>query len=236
MGLTEQRYGAKPQNFCLSYDDIRKHDINSQGDDLECHKNDEELSDCTITLDDKSLRDAYQNVGIIDEDRKFKIKELVSKAEEIDSNSISQEENVIKQLEALSRYMPDFAKCQNSTMSILKNISLNQKNMDFNKCVVSRVYSKENESKKSCMYIYLNIPEIGDKFYIADGKIGLFIDIPKDEFTEKYECYEKDLSKNKGIRPWEKIEEPVEEFDDLTKSSGKIVATEKDDKGEDKIL
>lgn len=220
--LTSNRYGARPQNFCLSYEEIRKQDIDSSGVDFECHKNDEELSDCTISLDDKSLRDVYQSVGIIGEDRTFKIKELIDKASQIDSLGLSQEENIKKQLEALADYMPDFATCQNSTMDILRAVSLSQENMSFNKCVVNRVYNKEDESMKALVYIFIDTPDCGEKFYIADAETGAFLDTPREEFIQKYECYEKDLSKNNGVRPWEDISEPVEEIEDLTKSSGKI--------------
>lgn len=220
--LTNNRYGSRPQNFCLSYEEIRQHDINSSGMDFECHKNDEELSDCTITLDDKSLRDVYQSIGIIGEDRSFKIKELIDKASQIDNLGLSQEEAVKKQLEALANYMPDFATCQNSTMDILKAISLSQENMSFNRCVVNRVYNKEDEGKKAIVYVFLDIPDCGEKFYIADAETGSFIDTPKEAFIQKYECYEKDRSQNKGVRPWEEVSEPVEEIEDLTQSSGKI--------------
>lgn len=46
--LASHRYGAKPENFCRSYEEIRKHDIKSNGEDSLSHKNDNELSRCNI--------------------------------------------------------------------------------------------------------------------------------------------------------------------------------------------
>ena len=42
--LASQRYGAKPENFCISYEEIRKHDIKDNGEDSLSHKNDDVLT------------------------------------------------------------------------------------------------------------------------------------------------------------------------------------------------
>lgn len=46
--LTSHRYGAVPENFCKSYEEIRKHDIKTNGEDSCSHQNDDELSRCNI--------------------------------------------------------------------------------------------------------------------------------------------------------------------------------------------
>lgn len=46
--LTAHRYGAKPENFFRSYEEIRKHDIKTNGEDSCAHKNDDDLSRCNI--------------------------------------------------------------------------------------------------------------------------------------------------------------------------------------------
>ena len=45
------------------------------------------------------------------------------------------------------------------------------------------------------------------------------------EFEEKFECYEQDLEKEEGRRPWEQ-ESNTKSTEDLSASSGKINATE----------
>ena len=49
--LSAQRFGARPQNFCVSYEEIRKNDIDENGKDQECHRNDEKLESASIGLD-----------------------------------------------------------------------------------------------------------------------------------------------------------------------------------------
>lgn len=47
------------------------------------------------------------------------------------------------------------------------------------------------------------MPELGEKFYFADSKTGQFIELRQREFEERFECYQMDLEKNGGQRPWE---------------------------------
>ena len=98
-------------------------------------------------------------------------------------------------------------------MTILSDILLNNKNLKFNKCNINRVYSRVNSD------------ELGNKFYYANKEKGQFIELPQEEFVKQFECYEQDLEKYNGLRPWE-IKEQEQENVDLSKSAGKIVAEE----------
>lgn len=227
--LASHRYNALPNLFCKSYEEIRKQDIRSDGTDANCHKNDEELSNVTLELDEQSLRAIYTSIGLADEEGSFPIKDLMDKSKMIDNYHLPQEESVKKQLELLEEYYPEFATCQNSTIDVLKDVILNQENLKFNKCVVNRVYEREDENKRAVLYVYIDLPEVGKKFYIADKEKGKFLDIPQKEFEEKFECYERDIGKLQGHRPWEDVE-VKKELEDLTQSSGRVVASEGDER------
>ena len=225
--LTAQRYGAVPNNFCKSYEEIRKHDIEDDGTDAKCHENDEELSDATLDLDRESLRKVFTSIGLADKDGNFLIKTLSSKAEFIDEYFLQPEESIKKQLLLLSKSCPEFAVCQSATSTVLKEIVLNQENLEFNKCVVNRVYARDDMGKRPVLYVYIELPEAGKKFYFADKDTSQFIELSQKEFESKFECYDRDMEKQAGHRPWEDAE-PLKESEELNRSSGTIVAEEGD--------
>lgn len=227
--LAAHRFDGKPNNFCRSYEEIRKHDIKSNGEDCKAHKNDEKLSDATFDMPETVLRQIYTNIGIADRKGDFPIKTLIEKSKQIDDFGLSDEKSIQMQFELLQRYCPEFATCINSTFAILEDILLANPNLHFNKCVVNRVYSKTDNAQRPVLYVYANLPKIGNKFYLADKESGQFIELPQKEFEEKFECYEYDLNSSNGVRPWEsnKIEEIVE---DLTKSSGKIDSIQEEER------
>jgi len=171
------------------------------------------------------LRQIYTSIGIADNEGNFPIKKLFELSESIDNLELPQEESLKKQLLLLQQIHPDFATCQNSTSTILQGVILNNSNLEFNKCVVNRVYDKSDNDKKPVLYVYADLAEAGKKFYYANKDSNTFIELEQQEFTEKFECYEADLEKHKGLRPWE-ISEKEEIIEDLTKSSGKIIAVE----------
>ena len=223
--LMMQRYGARPGNFCKSYAEIRKNDIDSQGRDTECHKNDNELASATLNLDDVCLRSIYTSIGLADENGKFPMQALLNKCKSIDDLRLPVAEELKRELNAIKEYCPDFAKCQNSTTGILQCVALNQPNIQFNKCVVSRVYAREDLSKKPVLYVYADLPESGKQFYFADEQKGEFIQTTQIEFEAKFECYQSDLEKNKGHRPWESTVK-INKEENLEHSSEKQVAQE----------
>ena len=221
--LSDNRFSAMPQNFCISYDDIRKHDMRADGIDSGSHKN-ESLEDVTLSLDQKAIRSAFKTVGLTDKDGNFPIKTLIEKSQEIDEESPIEEEQIKKQLMLLKEYYPNFAMCENSSMSLLESMFVGLKNTSFDKCIVNRVYDKNDEEKRPVVYVYANFPNSGKKFYYIDKNQGEFISIEEQEFSKKFECYEQDLTAWKGKRPWEDIN--FEKEEDLSRSSGKIVADE----------
>lgn len=222
--LTAQRYGARPENFCRSYAEIRKSDITASGEDKECHKNDEELASATLDLDEANLRSVYISIGIADKDGNFPIKNLIDKSKEIDNANYPEEESIQQQFMLLQKEHPDFATCQNSTSAILQGVLLANDNLKFNKCVVDRVYDRSDKEKQACLYVYADFPESGRKFYFADKDSKKFIKMSQKEFEERFECYLEDMDKRGGQRPWEvTIKEEIET--DLTRTSGKVVAS-----------
>lgn len=49
------------------------------------------------------------------------------------------------------------------------------------------------------------------------------IELPHEEFISRFECYEKDLEKSNGHRPWEILEKENENVN-LNTCSGKVVS------------
>lgn len=220
--LSSNRFGGKPQNFCISYEQARKNDIDASGTDHLCHKNDKALQDVTLGLDDKSLRALYTSVGIADKDGQFPILSFLNKSKEIHTTYANNpEEDIHKQFTLLSTTHPDFATCPNSSMAILSGNLLGDSNLQFKKCVVKRVYDRNDKAKKAVLYVYVDLENIGERFYFGDKSTGQMVQISKKDFEEKFECYDTDLKKENGIRPWESSTKQ-EESKDLSTSSGKI--------------
>lgn len=203
--LTANRYGARPINFCRSYEKIRENDIDEYGMDFNSHKNDEELKSANLEIDEKSLRKIYSSIGVADENGDFPIKSIIEEAEKIDNLNLDEEEKLKKQFELLYKCNPEFATFQNSTITILKDVFLSQENFKFKKAVVDRVYNKNDEDRNSVMYIYLDLPNSGKNFYCASKGEKCFNHLSQKEFEEKFACYDKDLENTDGIKPWDDI-------------------------------
>ena len=224
--LTEHRFAGKPNNFCISYEQARKNDIDENGKDHKCHKNDSQLKDATLSLDEQSLRNLFTSVGLADTNGQFPIKDLIEKSELLDEMYANQpEQNIKEQFLLLKKTCPEFATCQNSSMNILSSVLLNNENLKFNKCVVNRVFNRTDKNKRPILFVYIDSNEIGKKFYFADKDTGQFIELLPEKFIKKFECYEQDIKIYNGLRPWE-IKEHGKEDIALSNSSGKCVAAE----------
>ncbi len=195
--LTMHRFGGRPDNFCMSYEEARKRDVDIEGKDHNCHKNDEQLQDATLNLDEQSLRRLFTSVGLADKEGQFPVKNLLEKSKLLDEFYAGDPaQNIVKQFLLLSKVCPEFATCQNSSMSILSNILLSNENLQFNKCVVNRVYARTDKLKSPTLFVYINSNELGQNFYFADKDEGQFVELPQEEFIKKFECYEEDLRKH----------------------------------------
>ena len=172
----------------------------------------------------------FTSIGIADKEGNFPIKNLIDQSKMIDDTNLSEEESLKKQLLLLEEYCPEFATCQNSTSAILQGIILNQENLKFNRCVVNRVYEREDENKKPILYVYADLPNAGKKFYFADKDIGKFSELSQKEFETRFECYQEDIEKQGGIRPWEKVEETQNMQQDLSRSSGNVLPAEREER------
>ena len=224
--LASHRFDGMPNTFCVSYEEIRKQDIDENGKDHNCHKNNEKLKDATLGLDEKSLRNLFSSVGLANKIGMFPISTLFWQSQKLDEfYSKDPSKNISAQLKLLARHCPDFAVCQNSSMKILNDILLTNKNLKFNECIINRVYSTSDEKKSPILYVYIDSNEIGKKFYLVDKNSKQFVEFSQEEFTQQFECYEQDLKSTNGIRPWESEKTHLPNTD-LAKSSGRILANE----------
>lgn len=139
----------------------------------------------------------FTSVGLADEKGDFPIKDLIEKSKKLHEVYADQpDKNISEQFLLLSQICPEFATCQNSTIFALKDIILNNENFNFDKCVVDRVYDKSDKKKRPILFVYIDLVELGKRFYFADKELGQFVQLSQDEFTNKFECYETDLKKS----------------------------------------
>ena len=228
--LMLHRFGGKPSHFLINYEQARASDIDPDGKDRECHKNDKDLKDATLSLDTPSLRKLFASVGLADKEGNFPVKETIElskAAHQVFANDPS--ENINKQFLLLAKACPEFVICQNESMKFLSAILLNDENLQFNRCVVNRVYDRTDETRSPFMYVYVDSNELGKRFYFADKEKEQFVELSPEEFTKRFECYDRDLKKAKGIRPWEAQEQNKE--DELTQTPDEIA---KQGEGEDR--
>ena len=61
------------------------------------------------------------------------------------ANANNTNQNINEQFKLLYKFCPEFATCQNSSMSIISDILLDNEKLKFKKCVVDRVYDKEDK-------------------------------------------------------------------------------------------
>lgn len=202
--LSAHRYNMYPNYFLKNYEEIRKCDIEKDGTDGEYHKNDEAFSTPTIEIEEKVLREIFKSLGLTRKDGIFLVGDLMEQSDELAKKNISLEQKLEEQLSLLQKVNPNFATCQNSTISILSDILLDHPEMSFKRVVINRVYNKNDKNKTPAIYIYCDLGDEKDIFFVSEPGSGAFSKMNKDDFIKCYECYDYDLKKAKGIRPWEK--------------------------------
>lgn len=84
--LAAHRFGGKPENFLISYEEARKHDIDKHGKDFGCHLNNEKLEELDDTLADNDLRRLFGSVGIANRDGTFPLKIFMDSLKDIDEH------------------------------------------------------------------------------------------------------------------------------------------------------
>lgn len=225
--LTNNLFDARPGSFAIDYSKARSSDVDRNGVDHKCHMNDEALKDVNVSLDDESLRKLYSSIGVADKDGKFKVSKMLEKSAHISEEFAGDtKQNILKHFELIKEFCPDFARKQNSSIRML-NTLLSNKNIGLDKCVLNRVYEKKDEKRDPVIYAYMESEKIGKRFYYADKEAGSFIELSQEEFVERFDCYDKDLEKSNGVRPWESKSKEDKEID-LSKNSGtSIVASDR---------
>ena len=205
--LNYYKYNLRPYYFCVNYEQLKNLDTIN-------HTNDEALSDVTMGIDVEQynkgteIREVFKSLGLANEDGSFLGADWYRKSNQIAKENIPLQEKVKEQLELLESVNPDFEKCMNETMFVLSNYILNHpKDMVFDRCVVKRVYDREDAQKRPKMYIYCDMGEEGKKFFVPQN--GKFQEMEMEDFTKKYECYQKDIQNNKGLRGWEDAQKEV---------------------------
>lgn len=203
--LANQRFNARPECFCVSYEELREDDIDDAGKDCLAHKSEEleKIKDDLIYLDDSNLRKVYKSIGLLKEDNTFQISDLMEKIEEINESSNSIKEQLTNRMEALKEYCPDFAHAINSTTKILHGIVLESSDkFNYDRGIVSRVYDKSDKQKEPVLFTYFNLGQSGELFYYADKEKNSMIPLTAEQFENRFECYERDKEKYDNKNMW----------------------------------
>lgn len=184
--LAAHRFKGMPANFLVSYEEIRKHDIFSDGRDYMCHKNDRDLLDANFMLDEQSLRALYKSVGLTNEDGIFPIDEMNEMSDNMNEYKRNNpKENVDGQLRILKKFCPDFNSYIYESMKILRGNLLKKENMGIKKMSVSKIRSKTDEEAIPIICVYA-IENNGDEmFFVADKESRGFKNYSREEFLEQ---------------------------------------------------
>lgn len=213
--LAASRYGARPDHSFKDYKGMRAVDIDVEGVDHECHKNDELEKQNTICMDEETLRAVYKRVGLTREDGRFPISSYLERVEEINQTATCISDNIQQKLQLLKQMCPEFAICINSSIKMIQlALFQNNENFNYNKCVASRVYKKDDKEKDAVLYLYFDFKDEGRLFFYADKESGEFVKLSQKEFEDKFECYESDMKKLNGKRPWD-TDKQIEEAKEL---------------------
>lgn len=202
--LASHKFGAKPKNLFISYEEARKNDIDSKGKDHKAHQNDEKLSNAMLTIGDKALRKLFASLNLANGDGSFPIEEFLNKSKEIDIRFKGRTmQNVEAQFQLIMNQYPELIRNENEIMTIMGDV-LDNKNIknEAKKIVINRVYDRNDIKKSPVMYTYIKGKKFGEIFYVVNEGTGSFDKMDIEEFTKKYECYEQDLQLNNRIRPW----------------------------------
>lgn len=205
--MAAHRFKGMPASFLVSYDEIRKHDIFSDGKDYMCHKNDRALSDANFTLDEQSLRALYKSVGLTNENGIFPIAEMSDKMNEYKRNNPQQ--NIDGQLRILKKFCPEFNSYIYESMKILRKNLLNKDNMGIQRISISKIHSKFDEQTIPLICVYAIENNGHEIFFVADKESKGFKNYSREEFLEQFQRFQVDIEKNGEKNPWD-----MEEIDE----------------------
>ena len=146
--INASKFGGIPLHFAVTYEELRKQDIDDNGIDHNSHRKDELEQVELIGLDEDTLRKVYSSVGLADKDGNFPIKHFIDKVAEINDSTPNFEENIRKKIDLLKGTCPEFATCINSTTAVMKSVLFKESSkFRYDRCIVSRVFEK-NDSRK----------------------------------------------------------------------------------------
>lgn len=197
--LADYKFGFMPRILCKSYSEIRKEET-SDGRDTMSHKNDEELEDATIGMKRSILKQIYNTLRIVDTTKLKKGPMLYLDIMDISEKNESEETKTKEILHLIQEVNSELSKYQQEVKKILPFFLYD---IDFNRSVVDRVYDKSDKEKKPVLYVYMDFPQEGKKFFYLDGEKNSFIEVEQKEFEKRFESYELDIKNNNGLRMWE---------------------------------
>ena len=199
------------------------------GEDREAHKNEELANQDTIEMEEKVLRDVFRSLGLTDKEGNFPISEFLDKIEKIYSKDILNDEK-IKEVLNLTQETYGYTFDNQETMMGILTTALDIEKLKLERCVIKRVFEKEDKEKTPVVYAYLEKEDGQQDFYYVDVDTKSFIKMTQEQFEEKFECYELDLERDNGVRPWEEGYGKIEK----NENREKVVATKEKDSEEER--
>ena len=199
--LSRNQFDGRPDNLCVSYETIRKHDMTSSGHDRKSHEN-HTLEDITLEIGQEALTKAYRTIGVVTrEDGKFPVADANEAIQKKIDSVLLPMDKVKVGLKTLESLYPNFAHFQRETTAFLNHNILPFVNLE--KAVVDRVYAREDQEKKPVLFLYARDGNNEKQFFYVDESIGRFVNVSQEEFEQRFECYEKDLIALQDRRVWD---------------------------------
>lgn len=187
--LTSSLYGAKPNYFGITYEEL----CDEESEIANSHRLKHHPKN-VIKISERELRDIYYSIGIIGEDRKFPLP-ILAKTQEVNSENY---DSIEEKLNAFfNMFMKEFSK-EASHLSETRNIiqqCLENLGIARERITTKFVYSKEDiQCLRPYLVIHIDSEEIKNKIYLLNTNEMIFENIEIDKFDDKYRVHKFDTS------------------------------------------
>lgn len=193
--------GIPPEHLFLDYDTMREVDFSTE-EDSEIHKTQNPPRN-TKKMDWDDKAEIMNILGINkDFDNLYSCMEYINR---INSQNAPLKKKILDKFKILQEFYPDFAECINETAS---NFSIfffnNEEGFDIPRTVIKKCYEKSDEKRKAVLFFYFDTGKEGEMFFYADKTLGKAVQVSREEFENRFACYDTDLQKNNGVNLWDK--------------------------------
>lgn len=183
-------YGAKPNYFGVTYEEL----CEQEAELTNAHRL-KTPPENVVKIEDDELRDIYQSIGIIGEDRKFPLP-ILGKTREIESkeySSINEKINAFFEMFITNFQEEAHHLCETRYMI---EQCLEELDVEKEKITTKFVYSKKDmQCKNPYLIVHINIKNMRDKIFLLNIEEMTFKNIDIQDFDKQYNVHIYDTSK-----------------------------------------